>query len=121
MLRFIVSVSIASLLLALITWTGSQQGWWALPTSWIEILFFIQFITLVIYYNLNKLNTRQPEAFTQFYLLSIVLKMFGSLGLIFFIVWNAPSAAAGNVTLFIVSYLTLTFLEVFFLLRRSAK
>jgi hypothetical protein len=121
LLRFILSVSAATFLLALLTWVGAQQGWWTLPTSWIEILFFILFITLVVYYNLNKLNARQPEAFTQFYLLSIALKMFGSLALIFFIVWNAPSAAVGNVTLFIVSYLTLTFLEVFFLLRRSAK
>jgi hypothetical protein len=94
---------------------------WVLPTYWKEILFFVLFITLVIYYNLNKLRSKQPEAFTQFYLLSIVLKMVGGLTLIFFIVWDAPSAATGNVTLFIVSYLILTFLEVFFLLVRSDK
>lgn len=121
MLRFFISILITTLLLALITWVGSHQGWWALPNSWIEILFFILFITLVIYYNLNKLKFRQPEAFTQFYLLSIVLKMVGSLALIFFIVWDNPAEAIGNVILFIVSYLTLTFLEVFFLLRRSER
>ena len=121
MLRFIVSVSIATLLLALITWTGSQQGWWAIPTSWIEILVFILFLSLVIYYKLDNLKARQPEVFTQFYLLSIALKMVGSLALIFFIVWDDPTSAVGNVVIFIISYLTLTFLEVFFLLRRSAK
>lgn len=121
MLRFIISILITTLLLALITWAGSQQGAWVLPTYWKEILFFVLFITLVIYYNLNKLRSKQPEAFTQFYLLSIVLKMIGGLTLIFFIVWDDPSSAIGNVTLFIVSYLILTFLEVFFLLVRSEK
>ena len=121
MQRFIISALAAALLLALITWTGSQQSMWILPTYWVEILFFVLFITLVIYYNLNKLRSKQPEAFTQFYLLSIVLKMIGGLTLIFFIVWHDPSAAIGNVTLFIVSYLILTFLEVFFLLRSTDK
>ena len=121
MQRFIISALAAALLLALITWTGSQQGMWILPTYCIEILFFVLFITLVIYYNLNKLRSKQHGAFTQFYLLSITLKMAGGLTLIFFIVWDDPSAAIGNVTLFIVSYLILTFLEVFFLLGRSEK
>lgn len=121
MLRFIITILAATLLLGLITWIGSQEGFWILPTYWIEILFFVLFITMVIYYNLNKLRAKQTEAFTQFYLLSIVLKMVGGLTLVFFIVWDAPSAATGNVTLFIVSYLILTFLEVFFLLVRSAK
>ena len=121
MLRFFISILIVTLFLALITWTGSQQGLWILPTYWIEILFFVAFITLVIYYNLNKLRSSQPEALTQFYLLSIVLKMIGGLALIFFIVWDDPSAAIGNVTLFIVSYLILTFLEVYFLVSRSGK
>jgi hypothetical protein len=119
LLRFIIIALTATLLLALITWLGAQQETWILPTYWIEILFFVLFITLVIYYNLNKLRSKQPEAFTQFYLLSIVLKMLGGLTLIFFVVWDDPSGAAGNIALFIVSYFILTFLEVFFLVRRS--
>jgi len=115
------SALMTTLLLALISWAGSQQGWWPLPPSWIEILFFILFITLVIYYNLHKLKARQPEAFAQFYLLSIALKMIGSLTLIFYIVWDDPASAAQNVALFIMAYLTLTLLEVWFLLRRSVR
>jgi hypothetical protein len=107
--------------MALITWMGAQEGWWIMPTAVMEILVFVLFITVVIYYNLNKLRARQPEAFTQFYLLSIALKMVGGLTLIFLIVWDEPAAAMGNITLFIVSYLILTFLEVFFLLSRPAK
>jgi hypothetical protein len=118
LVRFIIIALTATLILALITWTGSQQGMWLLPTYWIEVLFFVLFITLVIYYNLSKLRSKQPEVFTQFYLFSIVLKMVGGLALILFVVWDDPTSAAENVTLFIVSYLILTFLEVFFLLRR---
>ena len=75
-------------------------------------------MTIVIFYNLNKLKSSRPEAFTQFYLFSIVLKMVGGLTLISIIVRSEPSAAIGNVIIFIVSYLTLTFLEVFYLLSK---
>jgi hypothetical protein len=112
---------IVSLLMALITFIGSQQAWWALPSYWVEILTFITFMTLVVYYNLNKLSHKQPEAFTQFYLLSIALKMVAGLTLISMIVGSDTSAAIGNVTLFIVSYLILTFLEVYYLLGKSGR
>ncbi len=121
MLRFLISVGMIILLLGLTTLYGSHQAWWGLPTFWIEILFFTVFMTIVIFYYLNRLRNSQPEAFTQFYLLSIVLKMMGGLALIFFIVWDDPSGTTGNATLFIISYLILTFLEVYFLLSRSGK
>jgi len=119
LLRFVIRIVIITLLIGMITFIGSQQTWWNLPTYWIEILVFILFMTAVIYYNLNKLRKSRPETFSQFYLLSIVLKMVGGLTLISIIVWSDPSAAMGNVTLFIVSYLILTFLEVFYLLNKS--
>ncbi len=118
-MRFLNSIVIVTFLLGITTFFGSQQNAWVLPSYWVEILFFVLFITVVVYYNLNKLRTRQPEVFTQFYLLSIVLKMVGGLTFISFIVWTEPSASIGNVTLFIISYLTLTFLEVYFLLSKS--
>lgn len=112
---------VITLLIALITFIGSQKAWWNLPTYWIEILLFILFMTAVIYYNLNKLRGSRPETFSQFYLLSIVLKMVAGLTLISIIVWSDPSAAIGNVTLFIVSYLILTFLEVFYLMSKPVR
>ena len=121
MLRFLISIVITGMLLGWVTWFGSQQAWWSLPTYWTEILFFVMFMTVLVYYNLNKLTASQLEAFTQFYLLSIVLKMVGGLTLITFIVWDNPTSAIGNVSLFIVSYLILTILEVFFLLRRPLR
>ena len=119
MLRFSISVFTVAIALALVTLTGSKLGWWLLPGAWREILIFISFITLVVYYKLSKLAPGQTAAFAQFYLLSIVLKLTGSLALIFFIVWDNPADAAGNVTLFIISYLLLTFVEVYFLLKRT--
>lgn len=121
MLRFLTIVIIMTILLGSITYLGYRGEWWGLPTYWIEILFFVLFMTVVVYYKLNKLRVRQPEAFTQFYLLSIVLKMIGGLTLISFIVWDNPASTIGNVTLFMVSYLTLTFLEVYFLLGRPTR
>lgn len=121
MQRFVIRIVMITLLIALVTFIGSQNAWWNLPTYWIEILVFILFMTAVIYYNLNKLKGSRPEAFTQFYLLSIVLKMVAGLTLISIIVWSEPTAAIGNVTLFIVSYLILTFLEVFYLRSKSAR
>ncbi len=121
MLRFLIGVVITSLFLGVMTYFGYHEAWWNLPTFWVEILFFNLFMTVVVYYNLNKLKAGQPQAFTQFYLLSIVLKMIGGLTLISFIIWDDPAAAMGNVTLFIVSYLMLTFLEVYFLLSRAVK
>jgi len=121
LLRFFISIMVVGMLLGWVTLMGSHQGWWGLPTYWMEILIFISFMTLLIYYNLNKLKAHRPEAFTQFYLLSIVLKMVGGLTLITFIVWDNPTSAIGNVSLFIVSYLILTILEVFFLLRRPLR
>ena len=121
MLRFVIGMVIFTLLIALITFIGSQQTWWSLPTYWIEILVFIQFMTAVIYYHLNKLRKSRPESFTQFYLLSIVVKMVAGLTLISIIVWSDPTSAIGNVTFFIFNYLILTFLEVFYLLNKPAR
>jgi hypothetical protein len=116
LLTFTLKAVFATLLLAVATWFGSIKGWFELPTHWIEILFFVLFITLVIFFNLRKLRQKQPEAFTQFYLFSIVLKMLGGLALIFFIVWDNPPAAMANATLFIISYLALTGIEVYSLI-----
>lgn len=110
-----------TLLIGLITFLGSQQAWWKMPSYWIEILTFILFMTIVIFYNLNKLRNNRPESFSQFYLLSIVIKILAGLTLISVIVWTDSTSAVGNVTLFIASYLILTFFEVFYLLNKSAR
>ena len=116
MARFVIRILAITALIALITYIGSQKVWWNLPTYWIEILVFLPFMTVVIFNYLSKLRHSQPETFTQFYLLSIVVKMVAGLVLISVIVYTNPSEAVGNVTLFIISYLILTFMEVFYLM-----
>lgn len=119
MKRFLIASILTTLFLAAVTYMGEQFGWWLPPTYLAEILFFILFMTVLIFTYLNKLRNRQPELFSQFYLFSIVLKMLGGLALITFIVWDYPEVATGNVVLFIVSYLVLTLLEVIFLMKKS--
>ncbi len=119
MLRFLLSLIGVAVILAIITWAGSAQGWWALPLFWREIIFFVFFITAVIGYNLIKLRQKQL-AFVQFYLLSITLKLVAGLAFIFFIVWKTPVEAKGSAALFIVAYLTFTLLEVGFLIKKES-
>lgn len=120
LLRVILYLLGAAIVLGAITFAGGNSGWWMLPTYWLEILIANLFLTLVIYVYLEKIRKEQPQIFAQFYLLSIVVKMMGGLGLITFVVWDEPEAAIGNVVLFIVSYLAFTLLEVISLLARSS-
>lgn len=90
------------------------------PSLWKEIIFFLFFITLIITNYLFKLRQKQPQAFVQFYLLSITLKMVVGLGFVFLLIWKAPTEVRGNVGLFIISYLLFTGLEVIFLMRKPS-
>jgi hypothetical protein len=119
LLRFLLSLLTGASMLVLVTWAGSEWNWWALPLFWKEIIFFVFFITVVIGYNLIALRQKQVQAFTQFYLLSISVKLVAGLAFMFFIIWKAPVEAKGSAALFIVSYLIFTFLEVVFLMRKE--
>jgi len=119
LLRFLLSLLTGAILLALVTWAGSEWGWWILPLFWKEIIFFVFLITVVIGYNLITIRRKQAQAFVQFYLLSISLKMVAGLAFVFFIIWKTPAEAKGSAALFIVSYLVFTFLEVVFLMRKE--
>jgi hypothetical protein len=119
MVRVIIYLLLAAILIGALTLAGSNSAWWDLPTYWIEILIANLFLTLIVYGYLVKVQKHQPQIFTQFYLLSIVVKMLGGLGLITFIVWDQPDAATGNVALFIISYLIFTLLEVINLVIRT--
>lgn len=121
MTRFIILLIIAAALIAIAVVAGDRLNWWALPTYWKEILIVNFFITIIIFAYLQKVQNQQPQIFTQFYLLSIVLKMIGGLSLITFVVWDAPAAAIGNVVTFIVSYLVFTVLEVISLLKQNPR
>lgn len=120
MLRFLLSLSLLAILLLVTLWVGSFLDWWLLPSFWKEIVFFLFFITLIITNYLFKLCKKQPQAFVQFYLLSITLKMFAGLGFVFLLIWKAPTEVRGNVGLLIISYLLFTGLEVHFLMKKTS-
>jgi len=118
-LRFLISLSVATVLLVLILWGGTFLNWWMFPSFWKEVVFFLFFITLIITNYLFKLRQKQQQVFVQFYLLSITLKMIAGLGFVFLLLWKAPTEVRGNVGLFIISYLLFTGLEVNFLMRKA--
>ncbi|MCU0367636.1 MAG: hypothetical protein MUF39_02275 [Cyclobacteriaceae bacterium] len=118
MFRVIFYLLLSAALVAAVIIAGNFLAWWTMPTYWIEILAVNFFITVVLYAYLLKVQTQQPQIFTQFYLLSIALKMVGGLTLITYIVWDAPGEAIGNVVTFISSYLIFTMVEVSSLLKK---
>jgi hypothetical protein len=118
MFRVIFYLLLSAALVAAVIIAGNFLAWWNMPTYWIEILAVNFFITVVLYAYLLKVQTQEPQIFTQFYLLSIVLKMVGGLTLITYIVWDAPGEAIGNVVTFISSYFIFTIVEVSSLLKK---
>ncbi|MBL7872818.1 MAG: hypothetical protein JNM78_14470 [Cyclobacteriaceae bacterium] len=116
MLRFLISLSISTVLLLFILYAGNFFEWWFIPSFWKEIVFFLFFITLIITNYLFKVRQKQPQVFVLFYLLSISLKMIAGLGFVFFLIWETPTEVRANVSLFILSYLLFTGLEVIFLM-----
>jgi hypothetical protein len=118
--RFLIRLSLGTVLFVLALWGGSLLSWWSFPSLWKEIVFFLFFITLIITNYLLKLRKKQPQAFVQFYLLSIILKMVAGIGFVLLLIWKAPAEVRGNVGLFIISYLLFTGLEVIFLIRNTS-
>jgi hypothetical protein len=118
-LRFLINLSLGTVLLVLTLWGGTLLDWWLFPSLWMEIVFFLFFITLILTNYLFNLRQKQPQVFVQFYLLSITIKIIAGLGFVFVLIWKAPSEVRGNVGLFIISYLIFTGLEVIFLMRKA--
>jgi len=81
------------------------------PTTWLVAL-----ITAVVFVYLYRLN--RPRVFTQFYLLSLVIKMVAALAYCLIIVLKHPSGAVVNVVFFLVLYFLFTTLEIALLYRK---
>ncbi len=84
-----------------------------------EIVLVLAFTTLVIYYYLQSWSKSRPELFTQFYLLSIAVKIVAYGAFVAFIIIDQPEMAIGNVVVFLCCYLTFTLVEVLFLFRQT--
>ena len=88
-------------------------GFAVAPSYTLAIIFSLAVSTFLIYYFLFKRS--RDAAFTQYYLLSIVLKMLGYGTFVLVIIFTDRAGATGNAVLFLVSYLLFTVLEIGFL------
>jgi Na+-translocating ferredoxin:NAD+ oxidoreductase RnfA subunit len=117
MLRFFLLLASVLVVLSGIAWLGGEQQWWPLPLRWKQVIVFLFFMTGVIGMYLMRIRKKQPEAFTQFYLLSIAVKMTAGLVFIFSLLNDNPAEAASTVALFMAAYICFTLAEVVFFVR----
>lgn len=116
MARFVIVIVVAALVIAGGVRAGLHFGWIVTePTFSSIIIVFLTLTTIIIYYKL--IHTSQA-LFTQFYLLSIAVKMLAYLGFVVFMVLEDRLAAVANVVLFMITYFTFTILEIAFLYGR---
>ena len=92
---------------------------WAqqIPTYTLEIILFLFFITSLIYRYLLRFVSKGPEVVSQFYLLSIAIKLLGGCSFIVAVSILDKPNVAGNVTLFLVVYIAFTVVEIGFLMK----
>jgi hypothetical protein len=120
LLKFIVTLFIASLAFVLMPGLAVKQGWIASePTYSSEIIFTLGLITIILFHRLHKIQKTNPQGFVQFYLFSIAVKMVVGCVLILVIIFMDREGAIANALLFILGYFLFTILEIIFLMRRS--
>lgn len=114
MLRFILAALTTAMLIAAVVIVGFDRGWIEeKPTFFVPTLILVTFVTIVIYTYLYRL--KNPDSFTQFYLLLMVVKVFAFLAYNIAIVLNNRADAAPNVIFFLLTYFIFTGLEIGFL------
>ena len=86
------------------------------PTYAIEIVLFLFFITSLIYRYIFRFASKGPEVVSQFYLLSIAVKLLGGCSFIVAIIILDKPHMPGNVVLFLVGYIVFTVAEIVFLM-----
>ena len=117
MVKFLISLTMLMAGLVSAVFIGEQYHWLGpIPSYTLEIIFVLGVSTGVIFYLLIRRS--QTPSFTQSYLLSIVLKMFGYGTFILVIIFRDKNGAFGNAFLFMVAYILFTALEVGFLFNR---
>jgi len=86
------------------------------PSYTLETVLFLFFITSLIYRYIFRFASKGPEVVSQFYLLSIAIKLLGGCSFIVAIsVLDKPNMT-GNVVLFLVGYIVFTIAEIAFLI-----
>jgi hypothetical protein len=112
-LRFLLSLTIAAVVLAFSTIAGVERGWFQLPSFFYETLIFLAFGTIVIFYYLHK--AKSSGFFAQLYLLTMALKLLAYCVYNLIIILEDRGSAVQNVVFFMIVYFVFTVLEIMFL------
>jgi hypothetical protein len=88
-----------------------------IPTYTLEIVLFLFFITGLIYRYLSQFASKGREIVSQFYLLSIAIKLLGGCSFIVAVFLLDKPNVVGNVILFLIGYIVFTGVEIGFLLQ----
>ncbi|HEX5171166.1 MAG TPA: hypothetical protein VFW11_18445 [Cyclobacteriaceae bacterium] len=116
MLRFFFALTAV----ALIVWAGLEisiyKNWIpGAPSFSKEILFLLFITTLIIFFKLIQIK---ENAFVQFYLLSMAIKILAYVSFNLAVILSDKKGASSNVLFFMIVYILFTILEIAFLYRR---
>lgn len=121
LLKFVSTVFFVSLAFIFVPPWAVEQSWMeAIPSFSVEIVSVLALLTMVLFAYLQKIQKANPQKFIQSYLLSITVKMVVGCVLILVIIFMDREGAIANALLFILSYFSLTGIEIFFLLKGRA-
>jgi len=117
MIRFFIVVVVATAIVGGATWLLLEAGvLTSIPSFFYQTLILVPLSTFFIYRYLVRLA--KPSLFTQFYLLSMVVKLIAYLAYNLVMVLEDRTGAIVNVSFFLVLYVIFTILEVVFLYRK---
>lgn len=113
MIRFFISLAVATALIAGFVLWGVDETWFQRPSFFVQTLIFLVFSTGLIYVYLYQ--AKKPTFFLQLYLLTMVLKLLAYCAYNFVMILNDKMNAVGNVVFFMITYFLFTVLEIAFL------
>ena len=118
LIKFVSAILLVSLAFIFVPRLALEQGWIELEPSFsLEIVSSLAFLTLALFYYLQKIQQSSPQKFIQSYMLSITVKMLLGCVLILVMIFTDRHGAITNALLFILSYFTFTALDIAFLLQ----
>lgn len=117
MLKFTITIFITSLALLFIPYLGVEQDWiGSAPSFGVEIIFTLWLITTAIFYYLQRIQKADSMRFILVYLGSVVFKLVVGCAMILAVILIDRQGAKANALLFIVSYFSMTGVEIYYLL-----
>lgn len=117
MIRFFIVLAVTTVIVAGATWVLLELGLiTSFPSFFYQTLLLVPLSTFFIYRKLVRITG--PSLFTQFYLLSMVVKLIAYLAYNVIMVLEDRKGALLNISFFLLLYVIFTILEVAFLYRK---